>query len=64
MVVVEDKSVCMGKVIVCCPACQSHINVTRPDSSHPFWSTNKPGKDEGVESSVVELLAFRKMIHF
>jgi hypothetical protein len=43
----------MGKAIVCCPTCKSRIQVTRPDSGHPFWSTAKPGKDEGI-AEVVE----------
>ena len=47
---------CMGKVVVCCPVCKSQIQVTRPDSSHPFWSTNKPGKDEGIENVVEQVL--------
>jgi hypothetical protein len=44
---------CMGKVVVSCPMCKNQIQVNRPDSSHPFWSANKPGKDEGI-ANVVE----------
>ncbi len=39
---------CMGKAVVSCPKCKSKIQVTRPDSGHPFWSTDMPGKDEGI----------------
>jgi uncharacterized protein YbaR (Trm112 family) len=55
-IIVEDKSMCMGKVIVCCPVCKSPMQVTRPDSGHPFWSTDKPEKDEGVDSVVEQVL--------
>lgn len=44
---------CMGKVVVSCPKCRSKIQITRPDSGHPFWSIDKPEKDEGV-ADVVE----------
>lgn len=44
---------CMGKVVVSCPKCRSKIQISRPDSSHPFWSINKPEKDEGI-ADVVE----------
>jgi len=43
---------CMGKVVVSCPKCKSKIQITRPDSGHPFWSTNKPEKDEGITDIV------------
>jgi hypothetical protein len=48
---------CMGKVVVRCPKCKRQLQVTRPDSVHPFWSTEKPKKDEGVvnvEKQVLE----------
>ena len=48
-----DKTMCMGKVVVRCPQCKQQLQVTRPDSAHPFWSLEKPKKDEGV-SNVVE----------
>ncbi len=38
----------MGKTLVRCPTCKTQIQLTRPDSSHPFWSTDKPSKDEGI----------------
>ena len=47
---------CMGKVVVCCPVCKSQIQVTRPDSGHPFWSADKPVKDEGIENVVEQVL--------
>jgi hypothetical protein len=47
---------CMGKVIVRCPVCENQIRVIRPDSSHPFWSTNKPRKDEGITNVVEQVL--------
>jgi hypothetical protein len=50
---------CMGKVIVCCPTCGSQIQVTRPDSGHPFWSTDKPRKDEGIENVVEQSITCR-----
>lgn len=39
---------CMGKVVIRCPKCKRTIQVTRPDSSHPFWSLDKPREDEGI----------------
>ena len=47
---------CMGKVVVRCPVCKNPIQVTRPDSSHPFWSLKKPGKDEGIDNVVEQTL--------
>lgn len=47
---------CMGKVIVSCPKCESKVSVTRPDSDHPFWSIEKPAKDEGIDSCVEQVL--------
>jgi len=47
---------CMGKVVVCCPACKNQIQVTRPDSIHSFWSTNKPEKDEGITNVIEQIL--------
>jgi len=47
---------CMGKVVVCCPVCKNQIQVTRPDSSHPFWSIDRPSKDEGIDSVVEQVL--------
>lgn len=37
---------CMGKVVVRCPKCNRPQQVTRPDSSHPFWFLEKPGDVE------------------
>jgi len=45
---------CMGKVVVQCPKCNIRVQLTRPDSSHPFWSTEKPREDEGIAADVVE----------
>ena len=47
---------CMGKVDVCCPKCNTRLHVTRPDSEHPFWSLEKPRKDEGISKVVEQLL--------
>jgi hypothetical protein len=47
---------CMGKTIVCCPTCKSQIQVTRPDSGRPFWSIDKPGKEEGIAEIVEETI--------
>ena len=47
---------CMGKVDVCCPKCNTRLHVTRPDSEHPFWSLEKPRKDEGISNVVEQLL--------
>ncbi len=47
---------CMGKVLVCCPKCKTQLKVTRPDSAHPFWSLEKPRKDEGVSDVVKQTL--------
>jgi len=48
--------VCMGKVVVCCPKCNSPLRVTRPDSAHPFWSLDKPIPDEEVASVLEQVL--------
>jgi len=45
---------CMGKVIVRCPKCEKLLQVTRPDSSHPFWSRDKPKEDEGITNVIVQ----------
>ena len=42
----------MGKVVVRCPTCKNQIQITRPDSGHPFWSVDRPKKDEGIENIV------------
>jgi hypothetical protein len=47
---------CMGKVVVRCPVCSSQVQVARPDSGHPFWSINKPQKDEGIVNVVEQVL--------
>lgn len=49
----------MGKVVVCCPKCKQQLQVTRPDSVHPFWSLEKPKKDEGVSNVVEQTLECR-----
>ena len=59
--VVKDKSMCMGKVVVRCPMCKNQIQVNRPDSSHPFWSANKPGKDEGIANVVEQVLECKNL---
>lgn len=47
---------CLGKVVVCCPKCKTQLYVTRPDSDHPFWSLEKPTKDEGISNIVEQVL--------
>ncbi len=57
LVAVEDgKSMCMGKVVVRCPKCKKQLQVTRPDSAHPFWSLDKPKEDENVSNVVEQVL--------
>jgi len=46
----------MGKVVVHCPKCKRSQQVTRPDSSHPFWSTDKPGETEDKVNSMEQVL--------
>jgi len=50
------KPMCMGKVVVRCPKCKSTLQVTRPDSTHPFWSTDKPSQDEGIADVLTQVL--------
>ena len=50
---------CMGKVVVRPPKCKSKLQVTRPDSSHPFWSLDKPKEDEGVANVLEQTLECR-----
>ena len=52
---------CMGKVVVCCPVCKNQIQVTRPDSNHPFWSIDKPSKDEGIADVVEQVLECKNL---
>ena len=49
-------SMCMGKVIVRCPNCRQQLQVTRPDSGHPFWSLEKPDESEGKVNVVQQVL--------
>ncbi len=39
---------CLGKVFVRCPKCNRTLQVTRPDSNHPFCSLEKPREDEDI----------------
>jgi hypothetical protein len=52
----EDKTMCMGKVVVRCPKCKRPQQVTRPDSVHPFWSLEKPGDKEDKVNFVEQML--------
>jgi hypothetical protein len=56
----DGMSMCMGKVVVRCPKCGDQIQLTRPDSHHPFWSTDKPGKDEGIVDVVEQVVECRR----
>ncbi len=47
---------CMGKAVVRCPRCAKQLQVTRPDSTQPFWSLDKPEKDEGIIDVVEQVL--------
>jgi hypothetical protein len=47
---------CMGKVVVRCPKCKSSLQVTRPDSAHPFWSLEKPKEDEEITNVITQVL--------
>jgi len=47
---------CMGKVAVRCPKCKRTLQVTRPDSSHPFWSLDKPREDEDIANVLEQTL--------
>jgi hypothetical protein len=47
---------CMGKVVVRCPKCKQPKQVTRPDSTHPFWSIEKPGDPQEKVSFVEQTL--------
>ena len=52
----DGESMCMGKVVVGCPKCKRQLQVTRPDSDHPFWSLDKPKEDEDVSNVVEQVL--------
>jgi len=41
---------------VFCPKCKSKTAITRPDSGHPFWSLEKPVKDEGIAGYVEQAI--------
>ena len=47
---------CMGKVVVRCPKCNRTLQVTRPDSGHPFWSLDKPKDDEDAANFLDQTL--------
>jgi len=47
---------CMAKVVVRCPKCKRALQVTRPDSGHPFWSLDKPREDEGIANVLEQTL--------
>jgi uncharacterized protein YbaR (Trm112 family) len=52
----EDETMCIGKVVVCCPVCKRTQQVTRPDSGHPFWSLEKPGDADDKVNFVEQAL--------
>ena len=54
MITTEGSPMCMGKVVVRCPKCTKQQQVTRPDSSHPFWSLERPKEDEGIASVIIQ----------
>jgi hypothetical protein len=56
MVVADGKPMCMGKVVIRCPKCKKLLQVTRPDSAHPFWSLDKPTEDEDVSNVIEQVL--------
>ena len=43
---------CLGKVTLRCPNCRRQFVVTRPDSSHPSWSLDKP--ENKPDADVIE----------
>jgi hypothetical protein len=49
-------SMCLAKAVIRCPKCNNQMQITRPDSSHPFYSTEKPSEDEGVFNVVEQVL--------
>jgi hypothetical protein len=44
---------CKAKVALRCPNCKRRLEVTRPDSSHPLFSLEKP-RESDVEGDVIE----------
>ena len=50
---------CIAKTVVRCPKCKTPQQVTRPDSDHPFWSTETQGDSEEKVSSVEQTLECR-----
>jgi uncharacterized protein YbaR (Trm112 family) len=49
----------MGKVVVRCPKCKRRLQVTRPDSGHPFWSLDKPKEEEDIANVSEQTLECR-----
>jgi hypothetical protein len=49
----------MAKTVVCCPKFKTPQQVTRPDSNHPFWSTERQAETEERVSSVEQILECR-----
>ncbi len=53
---------CLGKVAVRCPKCKQTLQVTRPDSVHPFWSLDKPREDEDVANVLEQTLECKNKV--
>ena len=47
---------CIAKVIVRCAKSKQPKQVTRPDSSRPFWSIEKPGNQQEKVTFVEQML--------
>jgi|GEM_PF-926106 hypothetical protein len=51
--ILRGDGMCMGKITIRCPQCSSKLEVTRPDSLHPYWAFEKPSTKE-TKSQVIE----------
>lgn len=47
---------CRAKTLVTCPKCKNRIQITRPDSEHSLWSTDKPENNEALTSFVEQII--------
>ena len=44
---------CMARPKLNCPNCKQRLIATRPDSSHPYWSYDKP-QETDVNGEILE----------
>jgi hypothetical protein len=46
-------NMCLAKTVVICPNCKHELSITRPESSHPDFSLEKP-KENVINEDIIE----------